>query len=352
MFKDPGRQSKPLDTPPTVYDDGRTFAYAHPRGCMLYVHRTVVDRVGGFRPEFQIWGHEHVEYSRRIFNAGLTSNPFQDAHGAPVLYSMDEHWHQHPEFRRSVNTADRQAELARNEEIYQIFRHSRDKVEYRDLTDLVVTTLLTLNPDTQRRRKMPADPALLAAWAKSCRGARRVILADELPADDLAARSSAPRSETRTRTCSAGTASTPTCATTRPAGCGSPTAPTSTCSTSPGAACGQVSCSSAMSPPSSAARGCGTTTPPTATGSPRTPTGPLMNAGVIGGSHETMPAFTHAMVREITSVTEAGGKIGIGDMAAFNRVVHEWTGKVVHGPQVTTTFRADERNDHSWFKHK
>jgi hypothetical protein len=50
--------------------------WSWPRGVMLYVHRSVVDQVGGMDERFGAGGHEHAEYSQRIFNAGFTHTPF------------------------------------------------------------------------------------------------------------------------------------------------------------------------------------------------------------------------------------------------------------------------------------
>ncbi len=47
-----------------------------PRGVMLYLHRTVVEAVGGMVEDFGPGGHEHAEYSQRISNAGYTRAPF------------------------------------------------------------------------------------------------------------------------------------------------------------------------------------------------------------------------------------------------------------------------------------
>lgn len=47
-----------------------------PRGSVLYAHRSVVEQLGGMDERFGPGGHEHVEWSRRIHQAGLT----------PVLY--------------------------------------------------------------------------------------------------------------------------------------------------------------------------------------------------------------------------------------------------------------------------
>lgn len=52
--------------------------YNWPRGVLLYARRPVIERVGGMREEFGAGGHEHVEWSRRIHQAGLTEHMFAD----------------------------------------------------------------------------------------------------------------------------------------------------------------------------------------------------------------------------------------------------------------------------------
>lgn len=54
-----------------------------PRGAMLYQTRDVVERVGGMDERFGVGGHEHVEYSNRIFNSGLTPSPYT----SPLSYA-------------------------------------------------------------------------------------------------------------------------------------------------------------------------------------------------------------------------------------------------------------------------
>lgn len=56
--------------------------WSWPRGCMLYVHRSVVETVGGMVEEFGPGGHEHVEWSKRIHNRRFTPVPFI----APLSY--------------------------------------------------------------------------------------------------------------------------------------------------------------------------------------------------------------------------------------------------------------------------
>lgn len=79
---------------------GQTFAaWTWPRGVMLYQHRTVVNAVGGMDERFGAGGHEHAEYSQRIYNAtGFTPAPFisptsyatRNATGASALWHCED----------------------------------------------------------------------------------------------------------------------------------------------------------------------------------------------------------------------------------------------------------------------
>ena len=52
--------------------------YKAPNGCFLYLTKEAIETAGGMRPEFGIWGFEHVEYSQRIHLLGLTPHPYID----------------------------------------------------------------------------------------------------------------------------------------------------------------------------------------------------------------------------------------------------------------------------------
>lgn len=181
LFKDRNGRGQVMDTPRTTYDDGTMWAQEHPRGCLLYLHRSVVERVGGYRREFGIWGNEHIEYSQRIFNAGLTLQPYQDICGAEkIVCSLDANPAQHEGFKRSVPERVRSEELARNDAVLERFAGTDDFVEYRDLPNRVVTAFFTSHIDPQRGRQCPADPALVEPWRTSITGAETVILHDSL----------------------------------------------------------------------------------------------------------------------------------------------------------------------------
>ena len=74
-------------------DTGRNLArYSHFRGCMLYLNKSVVEKVGGMRKEFGVGGFEHSEYSDRIHRNGLTRFRSQDIlNSDKYIYSADEH---------------------------------------------------------------------------------------------------------------------------------------------------------------------------------------------------------------------------------------------------------------------
>lgn len=75
-----------------VYEDDRIVAYSHPRGCMLYYHRSCLELVGGMDSVFGLVCHEHPDLSNRIYNAGLTMFRFMDVKNShELIYSLDEH---------------------------------------------------------------------------------------------------------------------------------------------------------------------------------------------------------------------------------------------------------------------
>lgn len=71
--------------------DGVHFSLSFPRGVLLYAQRRVIDTVGGMDPSYGAWGGEHVEWSQRIYDAGLTSWRFADVCGSDKLWhSLDQ----------------------------------------------------------------------------------------------------------------------------------------------------------------------------------------------------------------------------------------------------------------------
>jgi len=162
-----------------LYRDDRHVAYTGQRGVMLYYHRSAIEKVGGFDPIYQRGMYEHSDLAMRIHNAGLTSWAFADVAGSDkLIYSLDEH----QAVERSVPKPDREAQVKRNVTIHNERRNSgyTGYAEYRQQRNVVITTLLTSQPDPQRNTRVTASSDLLARWAASVKGSDAVVLTDEL----------------------------------------------------------------------------------------------------------------------------------------------------------------------------
>lgn len=162
-----------------LYRDDKHIAYTGQRGVMLYYHRSAIEKVGGFDPVYGRGMYEHPDLALRIYNAGLSTWAFADVAGSEkLIHSMDEY----EEVARSIPRPERESLAKANALIYSARRDSGYSgfAPYRRQQDVVITSLLTNAPDPQRKVKMAADAALLQAWASSIRGAKAVVLADEL----------------------------------------------------------------------------------------------------------------------------------------------------------------------------
>jgi hypothetical protein len=74
-----------------LWKESDYIAYDLPRGCLLYFHKRCIQVAGGFDTNFKLWGYEHAELSRRIFNMELTPARYIDIPNSKGLfYSHDE----------------------------------------------------------------------------------------------------------------------------------------------------------------------------------------------------------------------------------------------------------------------
>ncbi|BBV82184.1 glycosyl transferase [Enterobacter kobei] len=161
-----------------LYCDDQHVAYTGQRGVMLYYHRSAIEKVGGFDPVYGRGMYEHSDLALRIHNAGLTTWAYADVVGSEkLIHSLDEH----EAVERSVPRPDRQALVERNVKIHNERRDAgfTGYVEYRQQRDVVITTLLTSQPDPQRGIRLKPEQALIAKWVASVKGGEAVILADE-----------------------------------------------------------------------------------------------------------------------------------------------------------------------------
>lgn len=170
---------KKLNDMAVLYRDEQHIACTGQRGVMLYYHRSAIEKVGGFDPAYGRGMYEHPDLALRIHNAGLTTWALADVTGSEkLIHSLDEH----EQVTRSVPRPDRDALVKRNVGIFNARRDSgyTGFASYSRNPNVVLTTLLTSQPDPPRSSRMKTDPQLLQTWADSISGTLPLVLADEL----------------------------------------------------------------------------------------------------------------------------------------------------------------------------
>lgn len=162
-----------------VYRDDRHVARDRGRGCLLYMHRSVVDQVGGMRWNFRGWDSAHTEYSSRIHAAGLTTNRFQDVTGSDkLIFALKEHTARHHAFGRSADNK-RGFGLVQDEALSEKYRGSTDFEPYYPTRNVVVTSLPAPGQDQRRGSNRETGAALLNPLRTSIKGAGLVVLPGE-----------------------------------------------------------------------------------------------------------------------------------------------------------------------------
>lgn len=344
-----------------LYQDDKHIAYTGQRGVMLYYHRSAIEKVGGFDPVYGRGMYEHSDLALRIHNAGLTSWAFADVAGSErLIYSLDEH----EAVDRSVPKPDREALVKRNVAIHNERRESgyAGYAEYRSQRNVVITTLLTSQPDPQRGVKLEPKQELIAKWSSSIKGAEAVILADEFeysPPDQLTVKVPnvamnvyfrrwlhiyqylRDHPEYRFVWCTDGT---------DVEMLREPWAEMET---------GRIYVGSEPKTYADAWA---------ATNHPERPYAEfiaahrndlMLNAGLLGGTREDVMAYAHAIIR-IWYRTESNrfwgkekGKPCVGDMIAFGIVGYQQRDKLMTGPRVHTVFKTDGvGKEFAYWRHK
>lgn len=164
-----------------VFRDDKIRAYTHPRGCMLYLERKAIDAVGGMDVSYRRWGYEHVDYSNRIYNAGLTSFRYADiVNSGDLIYSGDEH----EAVRSTVEHDERRVYLKEMRSKFDKSFSSREYCEYKNESksgqDAIIAAYFTRHVDPQRNTKWQPDIKDLEDLIASCKDERLVILYDEI----------------------------------------------------------------------------------------------------------------------------------------------------------------------------
>lgn len=129
--------------------------YSNPCGCMLFYTKKCLQAVGGMDVEYGIWGHEHVDLSVRINNAGLTPHKFMDVQNSLSLFYAHDY---HETVERSVSAKVRAEHIKRNESKYRALGKSAHYVPYKEVPGRIITTYFNGYIDPQRGGKWDCKP--------------------------------------------------------------------------------------------------------------------------------------------------------------------------------------------------
>lgn len=96
-------------------------------GCVLYVTRKCIETIGGFDWNYGLGKYEHVDFSRRIHNAGLTESIFIDIeNSSELLYCMD----QKKEIQRSFTAVEMRTLLNSGDRHFRKTRLSKEFINF------------------------------------------------------------------------------------------------------------------------------------------------------------------------------------------------------------------------------
>lgn len=161
-----------------IYRDSQHIARDLCGGTMLYYDRDVIADTGGMRTIFGRYGAEHVNLSDRIHNRGWTTWRYADVVGAKELfYEYDQY-----ESRMHKSVADRK-DMDYNRDVgidmqRKMKLTDAEYVEYREMHDVVITTMLTSLPDPQNGRMLSGKTNMFSGLADSIQFGKFVVLND------------------------------------------------------------------------------------------------------------------------------------------------------------------------------
>lgn len=331
-----------------IYRDSSHVAYDHPRGCMLYYDRKCLDVVGGMDEIFRKWGYEHGNLSDRIFNAGLTSFRYIDVPGSDkLIYSVDEH------------TSNRHSTTKSNER-RQCIEANKPEYEKRIFKsyyfpfikeDVFITCYFTGVKDSQRKENWNPDIRQLEPLIKSIQetGNRLIVLHDcfenpkyksvefvrvETSLNPYIQRWISYRHYLMKH---------------KYRNVFFIDATDVEVLRSPDWDRLGENLYVGDEPDVVACKWLTSNHPGFDSFYDEYGSQQLLNAGVVGGSYNTMMEFLSKMMDGYAMRCE----VGLTDMALFNYVCRtKFSDRLRFGRQVTTVFKANERNNYSWIKHK
>lgn len=159
-----------------IYETKNLVGYSHPRGCMLYFDRKVLDVVGGYDTRFKKWGYEHVDISNRIFNNHLTTFRFGDLPDSNRLFHSGD---EHEQAKSTVRGITRRTHLAENEKLYRLSYSSKKYCNYKTpakQNNIILTSYITGQIDTQTNKVWQPKFDDLKTLINSCEKQKQKIV--------------------------------------------------------------------------------------------------------------------------------------------------------------------------------
>lgn len=125
------KNSRGVHYSPSIRKEGEysgLISYTAPNGCFLYLTKEAIETAGGMRPEFGIWGFEHVEYSQRIHLLGLTPYPYMDIPNSLDLIHVCDYYN---EVQSSIPSTDKRKSAQENMKIWEKIGGKAEYVSYK-----------------------------------------------------------------------------------------------------------------------------------------------------------------------------------------------------------------------------
>ena len=140
--------------------------YTKPCGCMLYFTKEVVEKIGGFDPDYIQWGFEHIDFSIRAYNAKLTHQKFLDvADSLKLFHSMDRDGDSKASVPSEIKTIciqHNRARFAQNANNLRKIPHDHPN------NGILLAAYFNSVNDPQRGEKWEPDASQLETLIKSC----------------------------------------------------------------------------------------------------------------------------------------------------------------------------------------
>lgn len=334
-----------------IYRNDKIVAYTQTRGCVLFYKADVIKQVGGMDTIFGRWGYEHQNLSDRIFMAGFTSFRYMDVVNSKGLFYSDDEVNNNS--NSSVMGRERAELASKNKAIYDKLIYSKETRPYKAKENIFLTCYFTGVNDTQGREWKPIIEPLLPL-IKSLKETRLVVLHDCLQDPEIEnvdfVKVSTSINPYFQRWISYRKFLMENIDKYKNVFCidatdveilKEPDWQNLGDNLFVGDEPEILNCEWMMKKHP---------VPILTTFFAQNKDKQLLNAGVCGGSVETVLEFMRALI-DMYQLNR--GVLGVTDMGVFNYIARQnFQHKLRHGREVTTTFKAYENNNYSWIKHK